>query len=316
MDANDLVPIRVSTLRGDLKIPFDAYVLINSKPILLCRKGDSFEGERLSRLKKKKLKKMFILGEHESAYRDYLNLNIQQAYDKKSNKPMNERAEVIQGAQQAAGEEVMENIEDKQAYEYAKMGTANYVEFILNEDEALKSILNIENSDLSIAHHGVTVATLAISVLQKLGLDQTMPLNLVTLGCLVHDIEHIYTESPYSKSIKDMTSEELGIYKNHPRSGVNRLQNQAHFDKEVLDIILNHEEYNNGQGFPNGKLEKDLDITWQVVSTVNSYDKMVAFYGMNKKEAIKALMIEKLSQHHLDHLKALQMVLKEKEVTL
>lgn len=53
MSATDYLPIRVSTLRGDLQISFDTYVLINQKYILFCRKGDSFEGERLSRLKKK-----------------------------------------------------------------------------------------------------------------------------------------------------------------------------------------------------------------------------------------------------------------------
>ena len=61
MSANQYVPIRVSTLRGNLKIPFDAYVSVASKHILFCRKGDSFGGDRLDRLKKKKLKIMFIL---------------------------------------------------------------------------------------------------------------------------------------------------------------------------------------------------------------------------------------------------------------
>ena len=59
MDAKDFVPIRVSTLRGDLKINFDAYVKVNEKHILYLRKGDSFEGSRLKRLKDKKVRKMW-----------------------------------------------------------------------------------------------------------------------------------------------------------------------------------------------------------------------------------------------------------------
>ena len=51
----DYVSIRVSTLRGDQKIDFNAYIKINEKMVLYLRRGDSFEGERLLRLKEKKL---------------------------------------------------------------------------------------------------------------------------------------------------------------------------------------------------------------------------------------------------------------------
>ncbi len=36
------VPVRVSTLRGDQKVDFDAYIKINEKMVLYIRKGDSF----------------------------------------------------------------------------------------------------------------------------------------------------------------------------------------------------------------------------------------------------------------------------------
>ena len=53
----DFISMRVSTLRGDLKIDFDVYVKINDKMILYIRRGDSFEGPRLKRLREKKTKK-------------------------------------------------------------------------------------------------------------------------------------------------------------------------------------------------------------------------------------------------------------------
>ncbi|MCK6599017.1 MAG: hypothetical protein L6Q37_11685, partial [Bdellovibrionaceae bacterium] len=104
----DHVSIRVSTLRGDQKINFDAYVKINDKFVLYLRRGDSFEGQRLKRLKEKKLKKMFILSGDESNYRQYLKTNIESAYDSTSSKDMESRAEIIQGEQQSNVEEVFE----------------------------------------------------------------------------------------------------------------------------------------------------------------------------------------------------------------
>ncbi|MGZ3722165.1 MAG: HD-GYP domain-containing protein, partial [Bdellovibrionales bacterium] len=105
--ADKYTPIRVASLRGDLKIPFDAYIFVAGKHILYCRKGSSFEGKRLERLKAKKLKKLFVKPEDEIPYRQYLEQSIDTAYNAKG--PIEMRAEVIQGFQQSAAEEFMED---------------------------------------------------------------------------------------------------------------------------------------------------------------------------------------------------------------
>jgi hypothetical protein len=50
MSEGEFTSVRVSTLRGDLRIPFDVYVKVAGKFILYCRSGSSFEGVRLERL--------------------------------------------------------------------------------------------------------------------------------------------------------------------------------------------------------------------------------------------------------------------------
>jgi len=97
-------PIRTSVLRGDQKISFDVYVEINSKHILYLRKGDSFEGSRLLRLKDKKVKKMYITPESEQLYREYMEQNIDRAYGKNSTQNVEDRVQIAHGLQQAAVE--------------------------------------------------------------------------------------------------------------------------------------------------------------------------------------------------------------------
>ncbi|MBT4761360.1 MAG: HD domain-containing protein [Bdellovibrionaceae bacterium] len=311
---NNYVPIRVSTLRGELKIPFNAYVRIANKHILYCRMGDSFAGDRLAKLKKKKLKKMFILDDQETQYRDYLSQSIDMAYDKNSGSSIESRADVIQGSQQASAEEVMENPEDQAAYKIAKDGTAKYVDFIMSEDAALKSVINIENTDQSLAHHGVTVATLALGMAQKLNLDKSHPLNLLTLGALLHDFELTHLDLDMSKPRSQFTEEELAAYKNHPKDGVKRVGTLNHFDQAVTDIIFNHEEFINGSGFPRGLKEKDLDLFSLITSTANAYDRLVAFECIPKTEALKRFMVESMGLHKLEHMQALKAVLKDNDI--
>lgn len=162
------ISIRMSTLRGDQKIDFNAYIKINDKMVLYLKKGDSFEGVRLQRLKDKKLRKMYIENEEENKYLTYLQRNIDSAYDLTTTKDMQTRVEIIQGAQQGNVEEVFENADNAESYNKTKEDAGKYVQFILNNTDAVGALMNVENTDKSIAHHGVTVSTLAVSLAKKL----------------------------------------------------------------------------------------------------------------------------------------------------
>lgn len=316
MEANEFVPIRVSTLRGDLKIPFDVYVRVAGKHILYCRQGDSFEGQRLSRLKEKKLKKLFIITDHEGHYRSYLTESINQAFEGSKGKPIETRAQVIQGAQQAAAEDVMEDPDSPELYKVAKEGSTRFVDFLLQNQEAIRAIIQIENSDQSIGHHGVNVATLAVGIAEKLGYTETQPMqmNTLALGCLLHDIEHQFTEIDLTKKPKEMKSAELQLYRAHPEAGALRLQGKQHLDPLVLKIIKEHEERINGSGFPKGLNEKDIDSMVTVAATANTYDRLTSLEGQSHKDALKMMLIEDMGRHPLENLKALQSVLKDRGI--
>src|SRR6185312_16007309 len=79
-------PIRVSTLRGDEKIPFNTYVKVAGKYILLGREGDSFEGARLERLKSKKIARMYVPVSQRAVYDSYIRSNLDIAYEGSKNK--------------------------------------------------------------------------------------------------------------------------------------------------------------------------------------------------------------------------------------
>jgi len=305
----EYVSIRVSTLRGDQKIDFNAYVKINEKMILYLRRGDSFEGDRLKRLKEKKLRKMYILNDEEISYRDYLQKNIETAYDNNSNKDMQTRAEVIQGAQQSNAEEVFENPENVECYNYAKDAAGKYVSFIMSNAQAMQTVMKIENTDKNISHHGVTVATLAIALASKLGLTDLKKSQLLTLGALLHDYGHHNSPLNLSQPLKSMSPADLAMWKRHPTEGASKVQDKKHFDQAVLNIIAQHEETIDGQG-PLGIKEKDQDPLAVIVSTANAVDRLITFEGIPQAEVAKKLMIESVGKHPLQHLQFISEIMK------
>ena len=303
------VPIRVSTLRGDQKISFDVFIRINDKYIHYLKQGDSFEGVRLSRLREKKLKKMFIVPDHENQYRSYLMQNIDMAYDPKSQKPLETRAQIAQGYQQSQTEELMERPEDSKLYQSTKDVSLKFAEFLKNEKSALAHIMSIENVDKNLAHHGVNVAALSVSLYNRLGLSDNKQLTMLTLGATMHDFEHTHTHLNVARPVKDMSPEEQKIYTKHPLEGARRLATLSHFDKTILNIISEHEEYIDGKGFPQGLKESQLDPLSVIVGSANAMDRRLSFEGIPKKDVAKQIMITAMGQRPLQHLQLLSEII-------
>ncbi len=305
MSEKQFVPIRVSTLRGDQKIDFDSYVKINDKHLLYLKKGDSFEGERLTRLKAKNLKKLFISIDEETLYRTYLSRNIELAYDSKSGKDLQTRSDIAQGAQQSNSEAIMEDPTNESLYKQAKEDVGRFAEFLQNEGGAFAHIMAMENNDKNIPHHCAAVSTLAIALSKKLGNADASHVQLLALGCLLHDIEHLYSGINIARPIKLFTEVELKAYRKHPIDSVTRVKDKKHFDPIVLNIIAQHEEFVDGQGFPQKLPESKLDPMSVIASSCNALDRLISFEGVPKKSAPRQLIISAVGRFPLQHLQHL-----------
>lgn len=309
----EYVSVRVSTLRGDQKINFNVFIKIHEKHILYLRQGDSFEGLRLKRLKEKKLKKLYISPDEEPKYLEYMKRNIQMAYDSNSGKSLETRSEIIHGEQQSNVEQVFENPADAKIYDETKKSTGQYIEFLMKESKAVSAVLNIENSDKSKSHHGVSVATLSVALAEKLKVDSKL-LQLMGLGALLHDIGHVIgSDHPIdtSKAVELMSAEELKLFREHPLIGAQKAKDQKHFDQLVIRIINEHEELLDGSGFPQGLKENQIDPLSQIVATCNAFDRLMSFENIARSEVAKKMMIERVGQYPLNHLQGIAEIIKK-----
>lgn len=309
------IPIRVSTLRGDRKITFNAYVRVAEKYILYCRSGDSFEGERLDRLKAKKLQKLYILQADEQPYRQYLDTNIEEAFDLQKEKDLVTRTQIIQGHQQAVAEDIMEHPDSKTHYDLGKYSSEKFIDYLVNEKLSLKVLLNIKNDDFSVSQHGVNVAALSYHIARKLGVAaDSAQMNLLALGSLVHDFGHRESVVDLSKSREKMNSSEIKLYQQHPTAGIHSIRELRHFDNTVINIIHEHEEFIDGSGFPQKLQQKSLDPMSVVVSLANTFDRLISLEKMAYPDALKHLLIHRMGQHPLEMMKFIQEILKQNDI--
>jgi putative nucleotidyltransferase with HDIG domain len=306
----DYVSVRVSTLRGDQKINFNAYIKINEKMVLYLRRGDSFEGDRFKRLKDKRVRKMFIAVDDEINYREYMQKNIEIAYNDNSGADIQSRAEIVQGQQQSNTEEMFENPASVETYNNTKDNAAKYVQFLMSNSKAVSAVMGIQNDDGNIAHHGVTVSTLSVALAQKLGMTDPKKIQLLALGALLHDFAHHNSPLALDHPVSQFSKEDLATYKAHATAGAALVQDKKHFDQNVINIIAQHEECIDGSGFPLGARESQLDPLAVIVSSANALDRLITYEKVPKADAVKKLMIEQVGRHPLNHIQYLAEILK------
>jgi HD-GYP domain-containing protein (c-di-GMP phosphodiesterase class II) len=300
----EFFPIRTATLRGDQKIQFDVYVPVADRQIIYLRKGDAFDGVRLQRLKEKKLKKLFIRSEDEPAYLQYIVQNVTTAYDVGSKMPLNERVEIINGAQSAGVESVMEAPGDPKNYEHVKAGASQYVDFLLKEERAVRAMLSGTRADLDIAQHGVAVSTLSVAIARRLG-TKFSQIQLLALGGLLHDFGHLESKNPLFTPLEEFDDATRLSYKRHPADGLEAVQFHQHFDPAVVSIIAEHEELIDGSGYPNRLKEAQLDPLSMIVSTANDFDCMMRHQKLSREDALKKFVRLRSQFHPQEHIKAL-----------
>jgi len=309
------MPIRVSTLRGDVKIKFNAYVRVAGKHILLCREGDSFEGERLARLKGKKLTKMYIPVEQEPSYQAYQAENLERAFDSKNPKSIEIRAQIVHGLLQAASDDFMELPESETLYSAIKDRTQKFMRLSIVEPDLLTHILEIKNVDFSVSHHAVNVAALSLAIAQEMKMIESHGIQMgpMIMGALVHDIEHIYNNINFTVPASELTKPEKSIHGNHAMAGHYRLKAFKHIDPTILVIASQHEERLDGSG-PRKIFERDLDLIGMVVAAANDFEHYLLHGGLTPKEALKKMLIEKMGLIHLEAMRGLQEALKKRQI--
>lgn len=111
-------------------------------------------------------------------------------------------------------------------------------------------------------------------------------------GTVLRDIGMIKVSDLIVRSPRELMPEEWEIIKHHPADGAKMLANMR-FSDHVTDIVLNHHERFNGEGYPNGTQGQDIPMGARVVSVVESYAAMLQERptrpALSREEAINTL---------------------------
>lgn len=314
------VPVRINTLRGYTAFNFNVYIKLPHKYLLYIKDGDDIETERLKRLKKQKVRKLFIEDKDEANYQGFLDKSLE-AITNDPNATTEDKASVATGVSESATEQIYENPEAKASFNAAKRASKGLVKLLTENDDVLKSILMRDgqassDEDEKMHVHAVNSSSLAIRFGEFMGLRGKRLENL-GIASLYHDIGYLQmtdeSKKYFFQEIKEVGVNEIKEYKEHPMKAAEVLQDKEFMTSDIMDLIITHEERVDASGFP--KKLKKLSKVQEVHALCTYYDRRITCLGEDPSAVREEILLTAVGQFNLKTLEKFKNFLDNLELT-
>lgn len=160
--------------------------------------------------------------------------------------------------------------------------------------EATKALINaLEAKDVHTMGHAARVGSLSATLAREMGLSED-DVRIIEHAGLLHDIGKICILDEVLLKPAAYNENEYEQMKDHAILGYQIVKPVKFLSEEAL-IILNHHEWYNGKGYPNGVAGKEIPLGARIVSVLDAYDTMRTAGGrykrtLNCEEAVRELI--------------------------
>lgn len=163
------------------------------------------------------------------------------------------------------------------------------IEELISNDEIVISLGKLREIDDYTLEHSVNVCIVSLFIGMTMGIDHKDLINL-GIGAILHDIGKMMIPKSILNKPGSLTIDEYKIIKNHTTYGYDILKKSKRISEVAAQVALNHHERLDGNGYPLGKKENQINIYSKIVAISDVYDALTSDRVYKKKvEAHKAL---------------------------
>ncbi|GAA5215356.1 HD-GYP domain-containing protein [Corallincola platygyrae] len=154
--------------------------------------------------------------------------------------------------------------------------TDSFIDSVFRNQDALLCLTRIREKDSYLLEHSINVSILMAVFAKHLRLDRKVT-DEICLGALLHDLGKIRIPEEVLHKPGKLTPEEFDLMKSHvvfSRDVV--LESGVAIPKLTMEVIIQHHEKLNGQGYPYKLSSAKISKYGRMVSIVDIYDALTA----------------------------------------
>ncbi len=282
------VPIPIDVLRVDSMTDFDLYLgpeprghsgdMNTGKPlwrsqnyVLYRNKNLPFTETVLQGLMENRVDVLYINSRDKRAYHGYVERNLYQLLEDPS-LDVDTKSEALYTSARGLIRDVVEDPQGDQVIQRSGDFVQHAAKFMLSENTALKSLMNVMSYDYYTYTHSVNVFVYSLSLAQRRGIEVHVVLGRYGLGALLHDIGKSKVDPSITNCRGKLNAVQWESMKQHPEHGCDILRQQGIKDEIVLDVVRHHHEKLNGSGYPSGKQGNDISQLVRITTIADIFD--------------------------------------------
>lgn len=305
----DYTPLRISTVKPQRNLTFDLYIFFKDQYLCYINRGQQLTDEKWTKLKVQKIAKFYITESDEINYQKFLDLLLDETLSN-PNVNVDEKVTMVEGAASSAVERMQKNPSSESAYRMTETAAKSLRQVIKSNPDALKKIFGkkVEKNE-EIIKHSLNVCALSVKLAEIMKASE-QELDDLGTAALIHDIAVPQMKKDdiqlFYKPKKLLNNDDKRVYYLHCKDAITLLQEKPYVNKNILELVSNHEEVLSGSG-PNKK--KKLSKMEEILSMVNNYDKRTITNKTSPTQTLKDMMIDELGNYNLDLLNEFKKVL-------
>ena len=148
---------------------------------------------------------------------------------------------------------------------------ATMTDTLLAKDNIVLHLVNDDRDDVDVYQHAVTVSMLAMMIAKQLNVAKDQITEIGIAG-LLHDIGKLKIPSQFYTGTDISPSKRRFVIEKHPSYSVDFLNLSPDISDGIKKMVLEHHEFADGSGYPDGKTISQLHPFSLVLSLVNYYE--------------------------------------------
>lgn len=279
----------VNQLLQDFPLPFNLYIKLDNKLAAYKKQGDVIKSKDITRLQDNGFSYIYVHNRDMDKKKDFTEKNLSQLLNLPGTDTLF-KVDCIYESLTNVTADIYNNPATPGLPDRIKQMMTQAAYFMSSHSDAFKAVLTITRHEAYNTTHPVNVALSLIALAYKSGIKDIGLLTEAGTGGLLHDIGKINIPASIICKKTTLTEAEWELIREHPSDGVKIAEKYGLTAGEGLDIIGNHHEKRNGQGYPAGFRDEDKGDLAEMTSIVDVFDAITSDkpYSMAKPPVVGA----------------------------